>query len=87
LQNDARRARASIRSELSQEKEYKLIPNVADVELTAMFKKMTMIEGYDFENWIPSSRKSKDRNASHLLFSKKLSRGELMLLDRLQNHM
>jgi len=88
LQTDAKRARASIRSELSHEKEYKLLTNIADAELPNVFKKMTMIEGYDFENWIAPIRKAKDKeDGVHLLFSKKLSRGELMLLDRLQTHM
>jgi len=95
LQSDARKAQQSLRSEPSNEKEYKLITNVEEKTLNTLFKQMTMSEGYDFESWIDAGGPNNPTNGPttgtnngrlfHLLFSKKLSRGELMLLDRLQN--
>jgi hypothetical protein len=83
IQNDLRQQRALMRRELSHEKEYKLMLNVSEKDLPGALTRMTMSEGYDFENWM-AAQKGK---AAHLIFSKKLSRGELMLLDRLQTHM
>ena len=114
LHAETREMKARQRRELSQEKEYKLC-TVEEKEMTAMFQKMTIMEGYDFESWITAGgggggggAEGKGRGGSlgslagvgrsdgnlsgrgvhvHILFSKKLSRGELMLLDRLQTGM
>ena len=113
LHAETREMKARQRRELSQEKEYKLC-TVDEREMGALFQKMTIMEGYDFEDWIrggPASGagEGKGRGGSlgslagvgrggeaggatssrdvHVLFSKKLSRGELMLLDRLQTGM
>jgi hypothetical protein len=79
LTTDARTAKAASRKALSQEKEYKLLSLVGDRDLPSTFTKMAMMEGYDFESWIAAQ----NAKGIHLLFSKKLSKGELMLLDRL----
>lgn len=84
LSQEVNRMKMMQRRELSQEKEYKLMLNVQEKELAATMTRMTMSEGYDIENWM---RGEKDKRSVHLLLSKKLSRGELMLLDRLQTHM
>ena len=113
LHAETREMKARQRRELSQEKEYKMC-TVEEKEMTQLFNKMTMMEGYDFEDWIPAGAggggggEGKGRGGSlgslasvarggdggwggsksvHVLFSKKLSRGELMLLDRLQTGM
>ena len=113
LQAELRQTQARLRRELSQEKEYRLVTAVEEKELAALFQRMTMMEGYDFEDWIVAAAAaagtpavsasrgssgtgiggSRDREKEraggcvHVLFSKKLSRGELMLLDRLQTGM
>lgn len=80
LTTDARTAKAASRKALSQEKEYKLLSLANDRDLPSTFTKMAMMEGYDFESWIASQTV---KGGIHVLFSKKLSKGELMLLDRL----
>lgn len=94
LQIDARALRTAQRRELSSEKEFKLVPDVPLKDMATIIKTLTNEEGYEFENWMSASTvttKSGSTKSSvttstsvHLLFSKKLSRGELMLLDRLQ---
>jgi len=85
LRTDRKKSQQASKLELSQEKEYKLI-HVDEKRIKHVFKDMTMSEGYDFESWIEGSRGEGGAGRTyHLLFSKKLSRGELMLLDRLQN--
>jgi len=119
LQLDSRATKTAQRRELSSEKEYKLIEDVAQRDIARVIKSYTMMEGYEFENWLacapppPINGKQKTSTGAsttalggassstinhtmiggmrlpshgsvHLLFSKKLSRGELMLLDRLQ---
>ena len=112
LHAETREMKARQRRELSQEKEYKMC-TVEEKEMTGLFNKMTMMEGYDFEDWINAGGggggegkggrggslgslagvgRGGDGGLSssrgvHILFSKKLSRGELMLLDRLQTGM
>ncbi len=114
LQLDARSLKSAQRRELSSEKEYKLLSDVAVTAMAGVIKSFTMEEGFEVESIItatsatskpPKSSGSSSNSSSaggskaatpssltnathvHLLFSKKLSRGELMLLDRLQNHM
>lgn len=83
---DAKRTKSAHRSELSTEKEYKLIASVSEEDISNVFKKMTMHESYDFESWISCGAGSNKRPGTcHLLFSKKLSRAELSLLDRLDH--
>ena len=94
LQLDARALRTAQRRELSSEKEFKLVPDVSLRDMATVIKTFTNEEGYEFEDWMSASTittKSSSTKSStttstsvHLLFSKKLSRGELMLLDRLQ---
>ena len=123
LQADVKQQSIEQRRELTMEKEYKLCEFVPQHLLSETIKKVTTIEGYDFESWIeaidnsgnktnlsPTGQNSNSNTQSinrqnsqsistssnnkpigtgpwlHILFSKKLSRGELMLLDRLQNH-
>jgi hypothetical protein len=66
------------KAELTQEKEYRLFSDVPFTELHDLFKRMTIDDSFDFEGWmkVTSTR-------AHVLFSKKLSKGELALLDRL----
>jgi hypothetical protein len=78
LDEVVRRESAVKRSEPSEEKVYKLLTHVETERLSEVFSAVTMGEGYDFESWLRA-----DGAGHHLLFSKKLSRGELMLLDRL----
>lgn len=78
LEEFVNRANAKEKAKLSDEKIYKLMA-VEPSKLNEVFANMTAAEGYDFEHWIGNER------GVHVLFSKKLSRGELMLLDRLQN--
>lgn len=84
LQSSTRASRASLRSELSSEKEYKCLTNIKEGNLQQVITDMTMNHGFDFEGWTTSKS---SKGAMHVLFSKKLSRGELALLDRLQSHM
>ena len=65
-------------SEWSNEKEYKLITGVKENELEEIFTDYTVYQGYDFENWVRGSSQK-----IHVLFSKKLSKGEVALLDQL----
>jgi len=82
LEELVKRASAKRKSELSDEKVYKFMPNVETSKLNEIFMNMTLIDGYDFENWLPG-----DKGKCNVLFSKKLSRGELMLLERLESNM
>jgi len=82
LAQDIKKEKQQKRAELSNEKEYKLV-EVKREDVKETIKDMTMLQGYEFENWLPAD--SNNANALvALLFSRKLSRGELMLLDRLQ---
>eukprot|EP00475_Leptophrys_vorax_P029354 TRINITY_DN4300_c0_g1_i3.p3 TRINITY_DN4300_c0_g1~~TRINITY_DN4300_c0_g1_i3.p3 ORF type:complete len:247 (-),score=68.27 TRINITY_DN4300_c0_g1_i3:927-1667(-) len=66
------------KAELTQEKEYRLFSDVPFTELQDLFKRMTINDSFDFEGWMKGAS-----NRAHVLFSKKLSKGELALLDRL----
>jgi len=76
--------------ELTHEKQYKLIAHIKLEELEAVFNKYTGSAGYDFEEWLyvspwKTSRSSTTAPFFVMLFSKKLSRAEVRLLDRLTN--
>ncbi|GAB5356108.1 hypothetical protein AAMO2058_000262700 [Amorphochlora amoebiformis] len=74
------------KSEVTNEKEYKVKLNVAPGNLSPVFKRYTLNEGYDFESWMRVPRTDESPAHFHLVFSKKLSRGEIMLLDRLTSN-
>lgn len=80
LEADNRLMKNLARRELSNEKEYKLLADVREPEMETVLRDMTMFQGYELESWLLSSKKGH----MHMIFSKKLSKGELMLLDRLQ---
>eukprot|EP00479_Gromia_sphaerica_P005016 TRINITY_DN1597_c0_g1_i1.p1 TRINITY_DN1597_c0_g1~~TRINITY_DN1597_c0_g1_i1.p1 ORF type:complete len:162 (-),score=40.98 TRINITY_DN1597_c0_g1_i1:317-802(-) len=82
LEIHKRRKKQSTISELTHEKEYKFLTSIPEDRLVETFMKMTAHDGYDFEAFMCPGQK-KGGNSYHLLFSKKLSRGELMLLDKL----
>jgi len=76
--------------ELTHEKQYKLIGHVRLEDLENVFNKYTGSAGYDFEEWLYVSPWKTSRNNTTtpfvvMLFSKKLSRAEVRLLDRLTN--
>ena len=76
--------------ELTHEKQYKLISNIKLEDLESVFNKYTGSAGYDFEEWLYVSPWKTSRNSTTtpffvMLFSKKLSRAEVRLLDRLTN--
>lgn len=88
-----RRARMLKKAELTEEKVYKITADVRVDQLDETFQHMNMAQGYDFEGWVPArdvkvraatGRGSRAEPAVTILWSKKLSRGELTLLDRLQ---
>ena len=76
--------------ELTHEKQYKLVSNIGIDEFEDVFNKYTGSAGYDFEEWLyvapyKTSRNSMSLPSFTILFSKKLSRAEVRLLDRLTN--
>eukprot|EP01083_Nonionella_stella_P088489 246630_1 len=76
--------------ELTHEKQYKLVTNIGIDQFEDVFNKYTGSAGYDFEEWIFVSPYKTSRNSASaptfmMLFSKKLSRAEVRLLDRLTN--
>mmetsp|Transcript_38836 Transcript_38836/g.61970 ORF Transcript_38836/g.61970 Transcript_38836/m.61970 type:complete len:489 (-) Transcript_38836:725-2191(-) len=76
--------------ELTHEKQYKLVTNIGIDEFEDVFNKYTGSAGYDFEEWLyiapyKTSRNSVSSPTFIILFSKKLSRAEVRLLDRLTN--
>eukprot|EP00455_Lapot_gusevi_P027589 TRINITY_DN2926_c0_g1_i3.p1 TRINITY_DN2926_c0_g1~~TRINITY_DN2926_c0_g1_i3.p1 ORF type:complete len:160 (+),score=41.79 TRINITY_DN2926_c0_g1_i3:36-515(+) len=87
IENQKAKAKESTQYELTQEKEYRLVPDITSDKLGRTFTDMTVMEGYDFESWVPASLATKGRESYHILFSKKLSKSELALLDRLGHHM
>lgn len=80
LEAETRRVKNLARRELSNEKEYKLLADIKEPEMESVLRDLTMFQGYELESWLTSSKKGN----VHMIFSKKLSKGELMLLDRLQ---
>lgn len=80
LLQDLKKEKQRVRNELSHEKEYKL-KECKEQEVARLIKDMTMLEGYEFESWLGSQD-----TTVNLLFSKKITKGELMLLDRLQGY-
>ena len=76
--------------ELTHEKQYKLVTNIGLDQMEDVFNKYTGSAGYDFEEWLFVSPIKMGRNNVSspfftMLFSKKLSRAEVRLLDRLTN--
>lgn len=76
--------------ELTHEKQYKLVTNIGLDQMEDIFNKYTGSAGYDFEEWLFVSPIKMGRNNVTspfftMLFSKKLSRAEVRLLDRLTN--
>merc|ERR1712154_284746 len=76
--------------ELTHEKQYKLVTNIGIDSFEEVFNKYTGSAGYDFEEWMFVSPYKTSRNSTSapsfiMLFSKKLSRAEVRLLDRLTN--
>lgn len=71
--------KARIKREITHEKEYKLRTGVRSADLVNVFRRLTNDEGYDFEAFT----QEQGTGRFHLVFSKKLSRGEMQLLDRL----
>jgi len=74
--------------ELTHEKQYKLVTNIGIDEFEDVFNKFTGSAGYDFEEWLfvspyKTSRSNSSAPTFTMLFSKKLSRAEVRLLDRL----
>jgi hypothetical protein len=62
----------------SAEKQYKLMTDVNSQDLSSVFEKMTIEEEYDFESWVPAPN-----GKIHMLFTKKLSKGDVAFLERL----
>jgi len=79
LRRSIRAKQAMKKREITNEKEYKLLMNVASRDLSRTFRKMTLNDGYDFESWIACSSQdgSNEPQSYHMVFSKKLSRGEV----------
>jgi len=74
--------------ELTHEKQYKLVTGIGVDEFEMVFNKYTGSAGYDFEEWLfvspyKTSRSNFSAPTFTMLFSKKLSRAEVRLLDRL----
>jgi hypothetical protein len=96
LEISERNQKIDFQASPSMEKEYKLMVDVKNSELSSVFQKMTCEENYDFESWAisrPSSTNTAGQGNNpgaaealvNVLFSRQLSNGDVRLLNRLRN--
>ena len=78
IESRRKKASESKSTELSTEKQYRLVQDVNSRDLADIFNENTIQKGYDFEDWC-----AMDNGKLQLLFAKKLSKGELAFIEKL----